>query len=72
MPTAQDQMVGWCQEQQVLLLRLADQLENGATVVAEKQPDGSLVDNSPQTLAQIKSSLMSLDRLLAELSPSSS
>jgi hypothetical protein len=47
-------------------------LESGATVVAEKQPDGSLVDNSPHTLAQIRSSLMSLDRLLAELRPNSS
>ena len=66
MPVTQDGMFGWCQEQKVLLMRLADQLESGATVVAEKQPDGSLVDNSPQTLAQIKSSLASLDRLLAE------
>jgi hypothetical protein len=32
-------------------------------VVGEKQPDGKLVDKSPHTLAQIKSSLMSLDRL---------
>ena len=72
MMTGQDQILNWCQEQQVLLVRLADQLESGATVVAEKQPDGSLVDNSPHTLAQIRSSLMSLDRLLAELRPNSS
>ena len=54
----------------MLLVRLADQLESGATVVAEKQPDGSLVDNSPQTLAQIRLSLLSLDRLLCERRPS--
>jgi hypothetical protein len=67
MLTAQDSMIDWCKEQQVLLLRLADRLESGAIVIGEKQPDGKLVDNSPETLAQVKSSLMSLDRLLSEL-----
>jgi hypothetical protein len=67
MSTAQDQVVNWCKEQQVLLLGIADRLEAGKIVVAEKQPDGTLVDDSPATLAQIKSSLTSLDRLLSEL-----
>jgi len=67
MPTAQDQLVDWCREQQVLLLRIADRLETGSMVVGEKQPDGKLVDNSPETLAQIKSSLTSLDRVFSEL-----
>jgi hypothetical protein len=70
MSTAQDQVVNWCKEQQVLLLGIADRLETGKIVVAEKQPDGTLVDNSPATLAQIKSSLTSLDRLLSELGTS--
>ena len=72
MPTAQDHIIDWCKEQQVLLLRLAEQLESGATVIAEKQPDGNLVDNSPKTLAQIRASLTSLERLLAELDPATS
>jgi len=67
MTTNQDQILDWCQEHKVLLVRLADALESGDRVVAEKQPDGSLVDDSPRTLAQIKSSLLSLDRLLTEL-----
>jgi hypothetical protein len=66
MVTAEHPIVDWCKEQQVLLLRMADQLESGAMVVGEKQPDGKLVDISPQILAQIKSSLMSLDRLLSD------
>jgi hypothetical protein len=70
MSTAQDQVVNWCKEQQVLLLGIADRLETGKIVVAEKQPDGTLVDDSPATLAQIKSSLTSLDRLLSELGTS--
>jgi hypothetical protein len=70
MSTAQDQVVNWCKEQQVLLLGIADRLEAGKIVVAEKQPDGTLVDDSPATLAQIKSSLTSLDRLLSELGTS--
>jgi hypothetical protein len=45
-------------------------LEAGKIVVAEKQPDGTLVDNGPATLAQIKSSLTALDRLLSELGTS--
>jgi hypothetical protein len=49
---------------------IADRLEVGSMVVAEKQPDGTLVDSSPATLAQIKSSLTSLDRLLSELGTS--
>jgi hypothetical protein len=69
MLTAQGQMIDWCKEQQVLLLRIADRLESGTMVIGEKQPDGKLVDNSPKTLAQIKSSLVSLDRLLSELDP---
>lgn len=56
----------------MLLLRLADQLETGATVIAEKQADGQLVDNSPKSLAQIKASLTSLERILTELAPSTS
>ena len=72
MPTAQDHMVDWCKEQQVLLLRLADQLETGATVIAEKQADGQLVDNSPKSLAHIRVSLTSLERILAELAPPTS
>ena len=70
MSTAQDQVVNWCKEQQVLLLGIADRLEAGKIVVAEKRPDGTLVDDSPATLAQIKSSLTSLDRLLSELGTS--
>jgi hypothetical protein len=69
MQTAQHQIIDWCKEQQVLLLRIADQLESGAMVIGEKQPDGQLVDNSPKTLAQIKSSLTSLDRVLSEVDP---
>jgi hypothetical protein len=49
-------------------LGIADRLETGKIVVAEKQPDGTLVDDSPATLAQIK--LTSLDRLLSELGTS--
>jgi hypothetical protein len=66
MSTAQDLMIDWCKEQQVLLLRMADRLESGTMVIGEKQPDGQLVDNSPENLAQIKSSLASLDRLLSQ------
>ena len=69
MSTAQEQVVNWCKEQQVLLLGIADRLETGKIVVAEKQPDGTLVDDSPATLAQIKSSLTSLDRLLLGTGP---
>ena len=69
MLTAQDRIIDWCKEQQVLLLRMAERLESGATVIGEKQPDGKLVDNSPETLAQVKSALASLDRLLSELNP---
>jgi hypothetical protein len=72
MPTAQDHMIDWCKEQQVLLLRLADQLESGATVIAEKQADGQLVDKSPKSLAEIKASLTSLERILLELAPPTS
>lgn len=64
MPTQEDVAIAWCEEQQVLLLRIADRLASGAMITGEKQPDGKIVDTSTDTLAQIKSSLASLNRVL--------
>ena len=64
MPNQEDAMIAWCKDQQVLLIRIADRLESGAMITGEKQSDGNVVDTSPETLAQIKSALAALDRLL--------
>ena len=64
MPTQEDAMIDWCKDQQVLLLRIADRLESGAMITGEEQSDGTAVDTSKETLAQIRAALASLDRLL--------
>jgi hypothetical protein len=66
MPTQEDAMIAWCKEQQVLLLRIAERLESGAMVTGDKQPNGEVIETSSDTLAQVKSSLASLEHLLPQ------
>jgi hypothetical protein len=66
MPSQDDAVNAWCKEQQVLLLQIADRLESGAMVTGEKQPNGEVIDTSTDTLAQVKSSLASLQHLLPQ------
>jgi hypothetical protein len=66
MPTREDAMIAWCKEQQVLLLRIAERLESGAMVTGDKQPNGEVIETSSDTLAQVKSSLASLEHLLPQ------
>ena len=66
MVSQDDALIAWCQEQQVLLLRIAERLESGAMITGDKQPNGEVVDTSPDTLAQVKASLASLNHLMPQ------
>ena len=66
MASHEDALIAWCQEQQILLLRLAERLKSGAMITGDKQPNGEVVDTSVDTLAQVKASLASLKHLMPQ------
>jgi len=44
MVSQDDALIAWCQEQQILLLRIAERLESGAMITGDKQPNYALID----------------------------